>query len=152
MKRKGIIVGIVGIVLALAGGGAYEMKAHKKSAKMVADAAQAALARKSYLFYVPMRPIGVPVVFNGQIRYYQYVGLSIEVDSRTNKDLVELRMPVLRDAFLQAVNDAPPVSPTIADSIDIKALRTQLLRQARHVFGPGVVLAVLITNSFRVAA
>lgn len=147
-----MIVGAVGIVLALAGGGAYEISAHRKSATMVAAAAQAALAGKSYDFYVPMRQIGVPVVVNGQIRYYQYVGLSIEVGSRANKDLVESRIPVLRDAFLQAVNDAPPMNSKIADSIDIKALRAQLLRQARRLFGPGVVLAVLITNSFRVAA
>lgn len=147
-----MIAGIVGLALAVAGGGAYEMNAHNKSATAVAVAAQAALSPKTFVFYVPMKAIGVPVVFNGQIRYYEYVGLSIEVGSRADKDLVESRMPILRDAFLQAVNDAPPVSQTIADDIDIKALRAQLLRQARHVFGAGVVVAVLVTNTFRVAA
>ena len=147
-----MIAGIVGLALAVAGGGAYEMNAHNKSATAVAVAAPAALSPKTFPFFFAVKAIGGPVVFNGQIRYYEYVCLSIRVGRRPANDVLESRMPILRDAFLQAVNDAPPVSQTIADDIDIKALRAQLLRQARHVFGAGVVVAVLVTNTFRVAA
>jgi hypothetical protein len=96
--------------------------------------------------YVDLAPVGLPIVSDGQLRNYVFVNLRLHL--RNGIDPLKLREkePYFRDALVRASHRRPFVVAGDWTRIDEPALKTEMLRQAASIAGPGVVTAVQLTS------
>ena len=92
----------------------------------------------------------VPLLDNGRISSMVIVSLSLEV-KQGNSEMIYLREPKLRDAFLQMLFDHSNTGGfrgSFTDSANLVILREGLLEIARQILGD-IVSDVLITDIVR---
>lgn len=90
-----------------------------------------------------------PVTVNGELQYYEYILVRVELNSDSQKQLVLEKVPYLCDAFLREVHRASIALNNDPDVIDTQGLMARLSAEATKVLGPDVVKGITFKNMVR---
>ncbi|MCZ6523734.1 MAG: flagellar basal body-associated FliL family protein, partial [Alphaproteobacteria bacterium] len=99
--------------------------------------------------YVAFASMSKPVVHDGRLRHYVHLAVTLELFDEDDVDLVEDKVPALRDAVQRARHRAPEAGGAEPGEPDLDDIKGRLLELANQVAGTGVVRAVLITRTQR---
>lgn len=95
---------------------------------------------------VRIKPVMVPVVTRGQIEKYTQIEVLLEIANATRLGEVQLALPRLHDAALQAVYKGIEEGWIVRGNIaNIPALRRRIDEESVRLFGKDVVSRILIT-------
>ncbi|HET6970223.1 MAG TPA: hypothetical protein VFH92_03770 [Phenylobacterium sp.] len=115
-----------------------------------ATAAQAAEAKKGGKVdvgqYVELQPVGLPIVFRGQLVNYVFVYVRINLTSGANVARLREKEPYFRDALVRAGHRTPFTLPSDLSKIDADKLTATLTRDAAAIAGPGQIGSVVVTS------
>jgi hypothetical protein len=95
---------------------------------------------------IDMPALMAPVVVKGELHYYVYLAIRLELSSDGQKDLVLERIPYIQDAFLREVHGASIAVGDDAETVDGHGLQQRFLAVAEKVLGPGVVIGIEFRN------
>ncbi len=98
---------------------------------------------------IDMPSLMAPVTVDGELRYYVYLAIRLNLSSDGQKDLVLERIPYVQDAFLREVHRASLALGADAETVDAHALSERLIAVAAKVLGPGVVTGIEFRNIVR---
>jgi hypothetical protein len=98
---------------------------------------------------IDMPSLMAPVTVNGELRYYVYLAIRLNLSSDSQKDLVLERIPYIQDAFLREVHRSSVALGDDAETVDAHALSERLITVAAKVLGPGVVTGIEFRNIVR---
>jgi len=98
---------------------------------------------------IDMPSLMAPVTVNGELRYYVYLAIRLDLSGDGQKDLVLERIPYIQDAFLREVHHTSVALGTDAETVDAHALSERLAGVAAKVLGPGVVTGIEFRNIVR---
>ena len=98
---------------------------------------------------IDMPSLMAPVTVNGELRYYVYLAIRLNLSSDGQKDLVLERIPYIQDAFLREVHRSSLALGDDAETVDAHALSERLIAVAAKVLGPGVVTGIEFRNIVR---
>ena len=101
---------------------------------------------------IDMPALMAPVTTNGELHYYVYLAIRLELSGDGQKNLVLERIPYIQDAFLREVHRASIALASDPETVDGHALTERLLAIAEKVVGPGVVTGIEFRNIVRHAS
>lgn len=117
---------------------------------LTTGAAQAAEAKKPGKVdvgqYVDLQPVGLPIVFRGQLVNYVFVYVRINLTSGANVARLREKEPYFRDALVRAGHRTPFTLPTDLSKIDTDKLTASMLREATVIAGPGQIGSIVVTS------
>ena len=142
MRTKWLLVGGAVLALVLGGGVAYYLFLGDS------ESSRAALV-STKPGYVAIDSLAAPVMREGRLSHYIHLVATVEVADEDNIERVANRKPALRDAFLRALYRVPIGTEGEVSALDLKAVKSRLLKAAREIVGEGVVGDVLLTRSVR---
>lgn len=94
---------------------------------------------------VRVKPVMVPVVNNGRIEKYTQIEVTLEVGNATRLGEVQLAIPRLHDAVLQAVYEGLDEKWIVRGNIaNMPALRNNINQKMVSLFGKDVITRILI--------
>ena len=146
MKRL-IVAGLA--VLLIAGGGAAAWFFFLKAAPgdNVRDVHDTAGKPE----FLDIDSLSVPVIRDGRVQKYVLLRLTLEMKDAKAKNIAKDAMPLVKDTFLNDLHgyfaDQPP-SENGVDGIDVRVVKARLMRVSDRLFGPGMVVNVLIQGAF----
>ncbi len=149
MNKKVVMGGVLALLM-LGGGGAVGYKlllAEPAEGPEAAEQGGVEPVVETAPVYIAMQPFSAPVVYKNRLRYYVQLGVSLQLDSETSKEIVYNQMPRLRDAFLRDLHGNSVLRPGSKRMIDFDAVKSRLLAHAQSIFGAEVVRDVLITRA-----
>jgi hypothetical protein len=91
-----------------------------------------------------------PVVANGELHYYVYLAIRLELNELSQRSLVLDKVPYLQDAFLREVHRASIALDNDPNVIDGQGLMARLTGVCEKVLGGGVVKRIEFRNMVRV--
>jgi len=97
---------------------------------------------------IDMPALMAPVTVNGELRYYVYLAIRLELSSDSQKDLVLERIPYIQDAFLREVHRAS-IAAGDPDTVDAHGLTERFLAICEKLVGPGVIKGIEFRNIVR---
>lgn len=100
---------------------------------------------------VELPPFMAPVTVQGELRFYMYVVLKLDLTSDFKKSVVLEKVPYIQDAVLRDVHKSPIGSPADPEKIDEAVLAARFKPVVEAVLGPGVVDKVGFRNLTRAA-
>jgi hypothetical protein len=98
---------------------------------------------------IDMPALFAPVTVNGELHYYLYLAIRLNVANDSQRTLVLEKIPYIQDAFLREVHRASLALGDDPDTIDGHGLTDRLLKEAERVVGPGVVVGLEFRNMVR---
>jgi hypothetical protein len=98
---------------------------------------------------IDMPALMAPVTVNGELRYYVYLAIRLELSGDSQKNLVLERIPYIQDAFLRDVHRESIATNNDPETVDGHALTARLVAIAEKVVGPGVVVGIEFRNIVR---
>jgi flagellar basal body-associated protein FliL len=98
---------------------------------------------------IDMPSLMAPVTVNGELHYYVYLAIRLELSSDGQKDLVLEKIPYIQDAFLREVHRASIALVDDPETVDGHGLTERLINVAAKVLGPGVVTGIEFRNIVR---
>ena len=131
-----------------AGGG--HGKSHGK-AKPAAEAMSGGPLAGSGKPGIDMPALMAPVTVNGELHYYVYLAIRLELSGDGPKSLVLEKIPYIQDAFLREVHRASIAAAGDPQTVDGRALQTRFLGITEQLVGPGVVTGIEFRNIVRQA-
>jgi len=96
--------------------------------------------------YVDLAPVALPVVVNGKVINYIFVGVRLDLASSANMVKLRDREPYFRDALIRAAHRTPFTDKADYTRIDEAALKAAILRDSAKLAGPGAIKSVTIMN------
>jgi hypothetical protein len=87
-------------------------------------------------------PFMAPVTVRGELRYYLYVVIKLDLTSDFKKPVVLEKVPYLQDALLRHVHRTPTAPAEGSDNVDETAFAAGLKPILEGVLGPDVVAQV----------
>ena len=96
--------------------------------------------------YVDLKPVGMPIVVDGQLVNYVFVYVRLTLAPNADVARWRAKEPFFRDALVRAGHATPFVRPGAYETIDAGKLSAALLRDAGAIAGPGVVRQVTVTS------
>lgn len=87
----------------------------------------------------------------GNLLGYLFLDLSLEVASAEDRDWVQSRMPLVRDAFLRSISADGVMKPGSLTDLDHKGLPERLREVANKSLQREVITNILVTNALRTA-
>ena len=92
-------------------------------------------------------PITVPLIEDHQVKRFLIVHVALEVTKGDGENVVKLRVPYLRDAYIRYLLALASldINPGIKD---LEFLRGRLLEVSQRAVGPGIVKNVLFQHVF----
>jgi hypothetical protein len=96
-------------------------------------------------------PFMAPVTVNGELQYYMYIVLKVDLTSDFKKPAVLEKVPYLQDAILRDVHSAPIGSVADPAKVDEQALLVRLKLVIERILGPDVVAQLGFRNIARAA-
>jgi hypothetical protein len=81
---------------------------------------------------------------DGKLGSYAYISSLLVASDPTAALAVRDKLAFLQDAFVRDVNAAPVALPADPAKVDIPAVQTRLLADAKHIMGASRVTAVLV--------
>jgi hypothetical protein len=128
---------------------ASEGKAQSASPPAATDAATGGPLEGSGKSGIDMPALMAPVTVKGELHYYIYLAIRLELSSDGQKDLVLERIPYIQDAFLREVHRASIAVGDDPETVDGHGLQERFLAVAEKVCGPGVVIGIEFRNIVR---
>jgi hypothetical protein len=98
---------------------------------------------------IDMPALMAPVTVNGELQYYVYLAIRLELSGDGQKDLVLERIPYIQDAFLREVHRASIAVAGDPQTVDGHGLIARFVSTAAKVLGPGVVTGIEFRNMVR---
>lgn len=98
---------------------------------------------------IDMPALIAPVTVDGELHYYVYLAIRLDLSSDSQKNLVLERIPYLQDAFLREVHRASIALGEDAETVDGHGLTVRLMAVAAKVLGPDVVTGIEFRNMVR---
>lgn len=100
---------------------------------------------------IDMPALMAPVTVDGELHYYVYLAIRLELSSDGQKDLVLEKIPYLQDAFLREVHRQSIAVAGDPETVDGHGLTERLLAICEKILGPGVVTGIEFRNIVRQA-
>lgn len=100
---------------------------------------------------IDMPSLMAPVTVDGQLYYYVYLAIRLELSGDGQKDLVLEKIPYIQDAFLREVHRASIAVAGDAQTVDGHGLTERFLAITEKLLGPGVVTGIEFRNIVRQA-
>ena len=144
MGMKGIVIALAAVLLLGGGGGAAHL--------LLGGGGMSLAPAEPNPGYVEFASMAKPVIRDGRLRHYVHLAVTLELFDENDVELIEGKVPALRDAFLRALYRAPEAGGVAPGEPDLEDIKARLLDIANQVAGEGVVRAVLVTRSQRGAA
>ena len=141
MGKKGMVMALAAVLLLGGGGGAAYV--------LLGGGGLAFAPAGPDPGYVDFVSLSKPVVRDGRLRHYVHFSVTLELFDEDDVDLVEDKIPALRDAFLRALYRSPEAGGAAPGEPDLDDIKARLLEIANQVAGEGVVREVLITRTQR---
>jgi flagellar basal body-associated protein FliL len=110
-----------------------------------------AAPRESSVPSVDLPPFMAPVTVNGELRFYMYVVIKLDLTSDFKKPVVLEKVPYLQDAILRHVHAVSIASAADPDKVDEAALSAGLKPVIEKILGSDVVAQVGFRNIARAA-
>jgi hypothetical protein len=98
---------------------------------------------------VDMPALMAPVTVDGELHYYVYLAIRLELSDDGQKSLVLERIPYIQDAFLREVHRQSIAVAGDPETVDGRGLTERLVRICETVVGPGVVTGIEFRNLVR---
>jgi hypothetical protein len=96
-------------------------------------------------------PFMAPVTENGELKFYLYLVVKLDLTSDFKKPVVLEKVPYLQDALLRHVHSVPIAPLNGTEKVDESALSTRLKPVVEGILGPDVVAAVGFRNVAKAA-
>jgi flagellar basal body-associated protein FliL len=96
-------------------------------------------------------PFMAPVSVNGELKFYMYIVVKLDLTSDFKKPVVLEKVPYLQDAMLRFVHTAPIAPLAGTEKIDEAALAAGLKPIVDNILGPDVVQQVGFRNLAKAA-
>lgn len=100
---------------------------------------------------IDMPALMAPVTTNGELHYYVYLAIRLDLTSDGQKDLVLEKIPYLQDAFLREVHRQSIAVAGDPGTVDGHGLAERLKGVCEKILGPGVVNEIEFRNIVRQA-
>lgn len=100
---------------------------------------------------IDMPALMAPVTVDGQLHYYVYLAIRLELSGDGQKDLVLEKIPYIQDAFLREVHRASIAVPGDPQTVDGHGLTERFLAITEKLLGPSVVTGIEFRNIVRQA-
>lgn len=100
---------------------------------------------------VELPPFMAPVTVQGELRYYMYIVIKLDLTSDFKKPAVLEKVPYIQDALLRDVHKTPIGSAADPETIDETALAERFKPVIVAVLGPDIVDKVGFRNITRAA-
>jgi hypothetical protein len=107
--------------------------------------------RESGVPSLDLPPFMAPVTVNGELQYYLYVVIKLDLTSDFKKPAVLEKVPYLQDAILRDVHATPVGTGPDPSKIDPDAFSARLKPVVDKILGPDVVAKVSFRNIARAA-
>jgi hypothetical protein len=98
---------------------------------------------------IDMPALMAPVTVDGELRYYVYLAIRLELSGDDRKDLVLEKIPYIQDAFLREVHRSSIAVAGDPETIDGHGLTERFLAICEKVLGAGVVTGIEFRNIVR---
>lgn len=122
---------------------------HSASPPVTADAMSGGPLAGSGKSGIDMPSLMAPVTVNGELHYYVYLAIRLELSGDGQKALVLERIPYIQDAFLREVHRASIAVAGDPQTVDGHGLIERFVGVAAKVLGPGVVMGIEFRNMVR---
>lgn len=97
--------------------------------------------------YLKMKPLGAPIWKKGRIKYSIFLTLSLEFDDADKKDIVNGRIPKLRDAFLLELHNKSILHRDETRGINFPRLKKRLMASAVKAVGKDTIKDILVLDA-----
>lgn len=118
-----------------------------KKAEAAGDEPIGAMAPRAPSVDMPI--LVAPIVVNGEMDHYIYLGVVLQLVDDTHKSKLLERIPYLQDAFLREVHGPSIAHNNDPSLVDEKALIERLLRVCDEVVGANIVKNIAFRNTAR---
>jgi len=98
---------------------------------------------------VDMPALMAPVTTNGELHYYVYLAIRLELSDDGQKAIVLEKIPYIQDAFLREVHRESIAVGGDPGTVDGHGLTERFLRICETVVGPGIVTGIEFRNIVR---
>lgn len=98
---------------------------------------------------VSMPMLVAPVMINGQMDRYVYLGVTLILADEANKRMMLDKIPYIQDAFLREVHGATIALGEDPDVLDEEGLQRRLLAVCAKVVGPDIVKKIELRDTAR---
>jgi hypothetical protein len=96
--------------------------------------------------YVDMRPVGLPIIEDGQLLNYVFVNIRLNLNPRADVSRWRAKEPYFRDALVRMSHKTSFGAAGNPDAIDPKRLTAALSAAAAQITGPGVIQSVVVSS------
>ena len=144
-----LLIALVMMAIFLGSGSSRASEAHGATGSPPASVLSGGPLQGSGKSGIDMPALMAPVSVNGELRYYVYLAIRLELSGDGQKDLVLQRIPYIQDAFLREVHRASIAVNNDPETVDGHGLIARLVAIAEKVVGPGVVTGIEFRNIVR---
>jgi flagellar basal body-associated protein FliL len=96
---------------------------------------------------VSMPMLVAPVMVNGQMARYVYLGVTLMLGDESNKRVMLDKIPYIQDAFLREVHGATIALGEDPDVLDEEGLQRRLLAVCAKIVGPDIVKKIELRDT-----
>jgi hypothetical protein len=100
---------------------------------------------------IDMPALMAPVTIDGELHYYVYLSIRLELSSDGQKDPVLKKIPYIQDAFLREVHRTSIAVAGDPQTVDGRGLTDRFLGITETLLGAGVVTGIEFRNIVRQA-
>ena len=146
LKITAIVALIMALSIAPAGAGPAP-KGDPKGKKEAASEEPAVAPLDPHLVFMPA--LAIPVVDDGTLIFYYYVGIQLRVPKLNQVPTVKEHVPLLQDAFIRFVHKHPVRAHDREAEIDKAGLVSELMPRVSAIVGAELVDEVIIESVVR---
>ncbi|NKB57864.1 MAG: hypothetical protein GKS00_16190 [Alphaproteobacteria bacterium] len=98
--------------------------------------------------FLAMETLSVHVIRDGGVQKYIVLDITLELRDLPAKALAELKIPKLRDVFINALNEYFTNLPSLKAGLKVPHIKKRLLRHSEKALGKDAVKDVLVLSLF----
>ena len=96
--------------------------------------------------YVSLDGINVPVSKNRQFSHYMYMDAKIVLNDRSDSDVIQSKLPFFRDKILKELHKGNLLRDDGVPGLDIRMIKEKMFKDAVDMYGPEIVVGILVTK------
>ena len=98
--------------------------------------------------FVPIPSLAVPIIREGRVEKYIFLTVTLEMIDSDAKDVAELYVPRIKDAFFRSLFDYFGSLRPGTPGVNIRLVKARLMHAGKRAIGENKIKAVLIQNAF----
>ncbi len=98
--------------------------------------------------FVPIPSLAVPIIREGRVEKYVFLTVTLEMIDSDAKDVAELYVPRIKDAFFRSLFDYFGSLRPGTLGVNIRSVKARLMNAGKRAIGENKIKAVLIQNAF----